>query len=90
MKLFTSIRNGFLSEDDTTSTFIVLLELVPKQLVALIVKENDNSFTEFPDITPFSNVSPVGNIELIHGVPAETVPSPLVIMGVEFAQTTML
>ena len=61
VKCCISIRNGFLSDGDIILTFMVVSELVPKQLVALIVKENDSSFTDLPDISPSLNVSPSGN-----------------------------
>jgi hypothetical protein len=67
-----------------------LFELVPKQFVALIVKEKESSFSDLPDITPLSKERADGNIEVKHGVPAETVPSPRVIVGAELAQTTIL
>tara|TARA_R100001440_G_scaffold33811_2_gene52754 strand:- start:275 stop:574 length:300 start_codon:yes stop_codon:yes gene_type:complete len=89
VKLIVSIKNGFLSDEDITSTFIVLLALVPKQLVAFIVKENDNSFTDLPDITPLSNERAVGNIELKQGLPEEIVPSPRIIVGLEVAHTVI-
>ena len=90
VKCCTSIRNGFLSDGETTSTFIVLFSLVPKQLVALIVKENDNSFTEEPDMTPSLKERPLGNIELMQGVPPEKVPSPRTITGEDGEHITLL
>ena len=89
VKFVISIRNGFLSDEDITSTFIVLLALVPKQFVALIVKENDNSLTDLPDITPLLKESADGNIELKQGMPEETLPSPRVIVGAELAHTVI-
>ena len=90
VKFVLSINTGFLFDDDTTSTFIVLFELVPKQFVALIVKEKESSFSELPDITPLLKVNPVGNIELKQAVPPETVPFPLTITGADVTQTDLL